>query len=131
MEEMFDWFCGPDNDRRRLSQPRFFAGGRPRIAVAYVRSAVRSTEALALQRAALQRWSDGAGYHIVRWYVEGDGVGGDDSELARLLLDAALDGRDFDYVVVRDYARVSRRVRVLVEVMEGLSDLGVELVAVT
>ena len=110
MKEKFDWLR--EQLRRLLSQPEIADDGRPRNAVAYVRSAVESAEAMALQREALQTWADGAGCHIVRWYGEGGKAAGKDPELDKLLMDAASDGRGFDAVLVWDYARVSRSPRV-------------------
>ena len=84
------------------------------IAVAYLRTSARGVErALALveQQTAVQRFADAAGYKVVGWYVEGDGVEVTEPALSQLMADVVPEGREFNAVLVWNYRRLSQNMR--------------------
>ena len=105
------------------------------IAVAYLRTSARGAErALALveQQNAVQRFADAAGYKVVGWYVEGDGVGVEVTEpaLSQLMADVVLEGRAFNAVLVWNYRCLSGNPAELAELKRKLREHGVDLVLV-
>ena len=114
---------------------RVSAEGQVQRAVAYVRTSATGAErALALveQQNALQRFADAAGYKVVGWYVEGDGVGVEVTEpaLSQLMADVVLEGRAFNAVLVWNYRCLSGNPAELAELKRKLREHGVDLVLV-
>ena len=133
MTEQFNESRGPGPDRLPLVYLKVSAEDEVQIAVAYLRTAAEGVQrvvALVDQQNALQRFADGAGYKVVGWYVEGDGVELNETVLSRLMADVVTQGREFNAVLVRDHARLSRSVVELAEVMRTLREHGVDLVSV-
>ena len=100
------------------------------IAVAYLRTSARGAErALALveQQNAVQRFADAAGYKVVGWYVEGDGVEVTEPALSLLMADVVSEGRAFNAVLVWNYRRLSQNAA---ELTRKLREHGVDLVSV-
>ena len=107
--------------------------GQVQRAVAYVRTSATGAErALALveQQNALQRFADAAGYKVVGWYVEGDGVDVTEPALSQLMADVVSEGRAFNAVLVWNYRRLSQNAAELAELMRKLREHGVDLVSV-
>ena len=114
---------------------RVSAEGQVQRAVAYVRTSATGAErALALveQQNALQRFADAAGYKVVGWYVEGDGVGVEVTEpaLSQLMADVVPEGREFNAVLVWNYRCLSGNPAELAELKRKLREHGVDLVLV-
>ena len=63
--------------------------------------------------------------------MAGCGVGLDDDALDLFMLNAALDSREFDTVLVWTWSHVSRQFKGIYEVMQMLSDCSVEVVPAT
>ena len=106
------------------------------IAVAYLRTSARGAErALALveQQNTVQRFADAAGYKVVGWYVEGDGVGVEVTEpaLSQLMADVVPEGRAFNAVLVWNYRRLSGNMTELAELKRKLREHGVDLISVS
>ena len=104
------------------------------IAVAYLRTSARGAQrALALveQQNAVQRFADAAGYKVVHWYVEGDGVGVTEPALSQLMADVVPEGRAFNAVLVWNYRRLSGNPAELAELRRAFSEHGVDLVSVS
>ena len=122
---------GPDG--ATLLYLRVSEDGHLQIAVAYLRTSAEGAQrALALveQQNALQRFADEAGYKVVRWYVDGDGVEVPEPALSRLMADVVSEGREFNAVLVWNYSRLSRNAAELAELTRKLGEHGVELVSV-
>ena len=103
------------------------------IAVAYLRTSAEGAQrALALveQQNALQRFADEAGYKVVGWYVEGDGVEVTEHALSLLMADVVSEGRAFNAVLVWNYSRLSQNAAELAELTRKLREHGVDLVSV-
>ena len=66
---------------------------------------------------------------MVRWYVYTGSADTGLPELNRLLADAAVEKRGFDYVLVWSYARLSRRPADLARLRRTFEDLGVRVVS--
>ena len=112
---------------------RVSAEGRVRIALAYLRTSAEGVQrvvALVDQQNAAQRFADGAGYKVVGWYVEGDGVDLNETALSRLMADVVTEGREFNAVLVWDHSRLSRNAAELAELTRKLREHGVDLVSV-
>ena len=108
--------------------------GQVQRAVAYVRTSATGAErALALveQQNALQRFADEAGYKVVGWYVEGDGVEVTEPALSQLMADVVPEGRAFNAVLVWNYRRLSGNPAELAELRRAFSEHGVDLVSVS
>ena len=86
--------------------------------------------ALVEQQNALQRFADEAGYQVVHWYVDGDGVEVNEPALSRLMADVVSGGRKFNAVLVWNHSRLSRNAAELAELTRKLREQGVELVSV-
>ena len=86
--------------------------------------------ALVEQQNALQRFADEAGYKVVGWYLEGDGVEVTEPALSRLMADVVSEGREFNAVLVWNYSRLSRNAAELAELTRKLREHGVDLVSV-
>ena len=122
---------GPD--RATFLYLRVSADGQLQVAVAYLRTSAEGDErALALveQQNALQRFADEAGYKVVHWYVDADGVEVPEAALSRLMADVVSEGRKFNAVLVCNYSRLSRNAAELAELTRKLREQGVELVSV-
>ena len=133
MSEKLNDFGGPSPDRLSLVHPKVSAEGEVQIAVAYLRTAaagVQGVVALVDQQNALQRFADGAGYKVVGWYVEGDGVELNETALSRLMADVVSGGREFNAVLVWNHSRLSRNAAELAELTRKLREHGVDLVSV-
>ena len=133
MTEQLNESRGPGPDRLPLVCLKVSAEGDVQIAVAYLRTAAEGVQrvvALVDQQNALQRFADGAGYKVVGWYVEGDGVELNETALSRLMADVVTQGREFNAVLVWNHSRLSRNAVELAEVMRTLREHGVDLVSV-
>ena len=122
---------GPDG--ATLLYLRVSQDGQLQIAVAYLRTSAEGAQrALAMveQQNALQRFADEAGYKVVHWYVDGDGVEVTEPALSRLMADVVSEGRDFNAVLVWNYSRLSRNAAELAELTRKLREHGVDLVSV-
>ena len=113
-----------------------FEDGHLVIAVAYLRTSAEGAErALALveQQNALQRFANEAGYKVVHWYVDADGVEVPEPALSRLMVDVVSEGREFNAVLVWNCSRLSRNpaeLAKLAELTRKFREYGVELVSV-
>ena len=122
---------GPDG--ATLLYLRVSQDGQLQIAVAYLRTSAEGAQrALAMveQQNALQRFADEAGYKVVHWYVDGDGVEVTEPALSRLMADVVSEGREFNAVLVWNYSRLSRNAAELAELTRKLREHGVDLVSV-
>ena len=109
------------------------ADGEVQQAVAYLRVSALGAEraaALIAQRDALQRFADDAGYKVVRWYEEGQGVELEGSVLDQLLEDVVSEGREFNAVLVWNWSRLSRDRFRMVQIERTLRAHGMDLVSV-
>ena len=100
---------GPD--RATFLYLRVSADGQLQVAVAYLRTSAEGDErALALveQQNAIQQFADEAGYKVVHWYVDADGVEVPEPALSRLMADVVSEGRKFKAVLVWDHSRLSQ-----------------------
>ena len=107
-------------------------GSVPR-AVAYLRVSARGgrrAAALIEHQNALQRFAEEAGYDVVGWHVENEGVELAGAALDRLLEAVAEDGREYNAVLVWSYSPLSRNPVRVGELRKRLEALGVELVTV-
>ena len=105
--------------------------GQLQIAVAYLRTSAEGAQrALAMveQQNALQRFADEAGYKVVHWYVDGDGVEVPEPALSRLMADVVSEGRDFNAVLVWNHSRLSRNAAEFAELTRKLRENGIDLV---
>ena len=84
--------------------------------------------AMVEQQNALQRFADEAGYKVVHWYVDGDGVEVPEPALSRLMADVVSEGRDFNAVLVWNYSRLSRNAAEFAELTRKLRENGIDLV---
>ena len=133
MTEKLNEMEGTGPDGFTLVYLRVFEDGQLQIAVAYLRTSAEGAQrALALveQQNALQRFADEAGYKVVRWYVDGDGVEVPELALSRLMADVVSEGRKFNAVLAWNYSRLSRNAAELAELTRKLGEYGVELVSV-
>ena len=132
MSESLNEMNGEGAQRMSLAYVRASADGRLQRVVAYLRVSADGLDrivALVEQQNTLQRFADDAGYDIVGWYVEGEGVELDVTALSRLLDDVVSDGREFNAVLVWNHSRLSRNVAQLAEVKRTLREHGVALVS--
>ena len=133
MTEQLNESGGSGPDRLSLVYLKVSAEGEVQIAVAYLRTAaagVQGVVALVDQQNALQRFADDAGYQVVSWYVEGDGVELNETARSRLMADVVSESREFNAVLVWDHSRLSRNAAELAEVRRTLREHGVDLVSV-
>ena len=133
MTEQLNETGGSGPDRLSLVYLRVSAEGQVQIAVAYLRTSAEGVQrALALvdQQNALQRFADDAGYQVIGWYVEGDGVELNETARSRLMADVVFEGREFNAVLVWDHSRLSRNAAEFAEVRRTLREHGVDLVLV-
>ena len=101
--------------------------------MAYLRTSAEGDErdlALVEQQNALQRFADEAGYKVVHWYVDADGVEVPEAALSRLMADVVSEGRKFNAVLVWNHSRLSRNAAELAELTRKLREQGVDLVSV-
>ena len=122
---------GPD--RATFLYLRVSADGQLVIAAAYLRTCAEGDErALALveQQDAIQQFADEAGYKVVHWYVDADGVEVPEPALSRLMADVVSEGRKFNAVLVWDHSRLSRNRAELAELTRKFREHGIELVSV-
>ena len=84
--------------------------------------------ALVEQQNALQKLADDAGYKVVAWYVEGDGVELSESALSGLMGEVVSEGREFNAVLIWNYSRLSRDPAKLAELVRTMREHGVDLV---
>ena len=111
---------------------RVSADGQLQVAVAYLRTSAEGDErALALveQQNAIQQFADEAGYKVVQWYVDADGVEVPEPALSRLMADVVSGGRKFNAVLVWNYSRLSRNAAELAKVSRTLREQGIDLVS--
>ena len=133
MTEQLNELEGTGPDRLSLVYLKVSAEDEVQIAVAYLRTAAEGVQrvvALVDQQNALQRFADDAGYKVVGWYVEGDGVELDETALSRLVADVVTQGREFNAVLVWNYSRLSRNAAEFAEVRRTRREHGVDLVSV-
>ena len=133
MTEQLNESRGPGPDRLSLVYLKVSAEDEVQIAVAYLRTAAEGVQrvvALVDQQNALQRFADGAGYKVVGWYVEGDGVEVNETALSRLMADVVTPGREFNAVLVWNHSRLSRNRAEFAELRRTLREHGVDLVSV-
>ena len=122
---------GPD--RATFLYLRVSEDGQLQVAVAYLRTSAEGDErdlALVEQQNALQRFADEAGYKVVHWYVDGDGVEVNEPALSRLMADVVSGGRKFKAVLAWDHSSLSRNAAELAELTRKLREQGVDLVSV-
>ncbi len=122
---------GPD--RATFLYLRVSADGQLQVAVAYLRTSAEGDErALALveQQNAIQQFADEAGYKVVHWYVDADGVEVPEPALSRLMADVVSEGRKFKAVLVWDHSRLSQNAAELAKVSRTLREQGIDLVSV-
>ena len=122
----------PGLEQRTLVYSRVSAEGQLQRAVAYVRvSATGEQRALELikQQDALQKFAGEAGYKVVDWYVQGDGVEVNETDLSRLMADVVSEGRKFNAVLVLNFSRLSRNAAELAELQRILNERGIDLVS--
>ena len=134
VSERFDEMNESGNQGRTLVYLRVAADGQVKRAVAYLRVSAHGFErvaALIKQQIGIQRVADDAGYEVVRWYEEGDGVELDRSALGQLLRDVFRDDREFNTVLVWNSSRLSRDAVRLAELQQTLCEHGVDLVEVS
>ena len=134
VSERFDEMNESGNQGRTLVYLRVAADGQVKRAVAYLRVFAHGFErvaALIKQQIGIQRVADDAGYEVVRWYEEGDGVELDRSALGQLLGDVFRDDREFNTVLVWNSSRLSRDDVRLAELQQTLCEHGVDLVEVS
>ena len=133
MTEKLNEMEGTGPDGLTLVYLRVSEDGQLQIAVAYLRTSAEGAQrALAMveQQNALRRFADEAGYKVVRWYVDGDGVEVTEPALSRLMADVVSEGREFNAVLVWNYSRLSRNAAELAELTRKLREHGVDLVSV-
>ena len=133
MTEKLNESVGLGPDRFPLVHLKVSAEGEVQIAVAYLRSSaegVQRVAALVEQQNALQRFADDAGYKVVGWYVEGDGVELNETALSRLMADVVSEGREFNALLVCNHSRLSRNAAEFAELRRALREHGVDLVSV-
>ena len=133
MTEKLNEMEGTGPARPTLVYLRVSEDGQLQIAVAYLRTSAEGAQrALAMveQQNALQRFADEAGYKVVHWYVDGDGVEVPEPALSRLMADVVSEGRDFNAVLVWNHSRLSRNAAELAELTRKLREHGVDLVSV-
>jgi len=98
---------------------------------ARVSSQEQATEGVSIevQVAALQAYAESQGWEVVDEYVDGGYSGGTDERpaLKRLLIDA--DQRRFDIIAVCKLDRFFRNLRLLLNYLYGLEQLGIKFVA--
>ena len=131
MTEKLNEMEGTGPARPTLVYLRVSEDGQLQIAVAYLRTSAEGAQrALAMveQQNALQRFADEAGYKVVHWYVDGDGVEVPEPALSRLMADVVSEGREFNAVLVWNYSRLSRNAAEFVELRRKLGEYGVDLV---
>ena len=112
---------------------RVSADGQLLVAVAYLRTSGEGDErvlALVEQQNAIQQFADEAGYKVVQWYVDADGVEVPEPDLSRLMADVVSGGRKFNAVLVWNYSRLSRNPAELAELTRELREHGVDVVSV-
>ena len=122
---------GPD--RATFLYLRVSEDGQLQVAVAYLRTSAEGDErdlALVEQQNAIQQFADEAGYKVVHWYVDADGVEVPEPALSRLMADVVSEGRRFNAVLVWDHSRLSRNAAELAKVSRTLREQGVDLVSV-
>ena len=122
---------GPD--RATFLYLRVSEDGQLQVAVAYLRTSAEGDErdlALVEQQNAIQQFADEAGYKVVHWYVDADGVEVPVPALSRLMADVVSEGRRFNAVLVWDHSRLSRNAAELAKVSRTLREQGVDLVSV-
>ena len=132
MTEKLNEMEGTGPARPTLVYLRVSEDGQLQIAVAYLRTSAEGAQrALAMveQQNALQRFADEAGYKVVHWYVDGDGVEVLEPALSRLMADVVSEGRDFNAVLVWNHSRLSRNAAEFVELRRTLREHGVDLVS--
>ena len=133
MNDKLNEMEGTGPDGATLLYLRVSEDGQLQIAVAYLRTSAEGAQrALAMveQQNALQRFADEAGYKVVHWYVDGDGVEVTEPALSRLMADVVSEGREFNAVLVWNYSRLSRNAAELAELTRKLREHGVDLVPV-
>ena len=133
MTEKLNETQGTGPDGATLLYLRVSEDGQLQIAVAYLRTSAEGAQrALALveQQNALQRFADEAGYEVVGWYVEGDGVEVTEPALSQLMADVVPEGREFNAVLVWNYSGLSGNAAELAELTRKLREHGVDLVSV-
>ena len=130
MVEKLDELSGPGSDRLNLLNLRVSREGQVQRAVAYLWVAAENIAALVQQQNILQRFADANGYTVDKWYVEGPGVEMKRKALSGLLADVVSEGREFNAVLVWDYARLGRNAHRLAEILPTLRAHGVELLSV-
>ena len=133
MTEKLNETQGTGPDGATLLYLRVSEDGQLQIAVAYLRTSAEGAQrALALveQQNALQRFADEAGYEVVHWYVDGDGVEVTEPALSRLMADVVSEGREFNAVLVWNYSDLSGNAAELAELTRKLREHGVDLVSV-
>ena len=123
---------GPDG--LSLVHLRVSEDAQVQIAVAYLRTSARGAErALALveQLNAAQRFADAAGYKVVGWYVDGDGVKVTEPALSQLMADVVPEGREFNAVLVWNYSGLSGNPAEFTELRRTFREHGVDLISVS
>ena len=133
MTEKLNETQGTGPDGATLLYLRVSEDGQLQIAVAYLRTSAEGAQrALAMveQQNALQRFADEAGYKVVHWYVDGDGVEVTEPALSRLMADVVSEGRAFNAVLVWNYRRLSGNAAELAELTRKLREHGIDLVSV-
>ena len=131
MTEKLNEMEGTGPARPTLVYLRVSEDGQLQIAVAYLRTSAEGAQrALAMveQQNALQRFADEAGYKVVHWYVDGDGVEVPEPALSRLMADVVSEGRDFNAVLVWNHSRLSRNAAEFAELTRKLRENGIDLV---
>ena len=134
MTETLNETQGTGPDGATLLYLRVSSEGRVQRAVAYVRTSATGAEralALIAQQNALQQFADDASYEIGGWYMEGDGVELNETTLSRLMADVVVEGREFNAVLVWNYARLGRDRAELAELRRKFREHGVGLVSAT
>ena len=133
MNDKLNGLQGTGPDGATLLYLRVSEDGQLQRAVAYLRVSAKGFQrALALveQQNALQRFADEAGYKVMHWYVDGDGVEVPEPALSRLMADVVSEGREFNAVLVWNHSRLSRNAAEFVELRRTLREHGVDLVSV-
>ena len=130
-EKMNETNGAPKPERFALYSRVSSKGQEPMRAVAYVRLSgdeVHRARHLLEQQEGIARFANNGGYEVVRWYVDTGSADTGLPELARLLADAAVEQRGFDYVLVWSLSRLSRRRGELARLRRVFDDLGVRVV---
>ena len=133
MTEKLNETQGTGPDGATLLYLRVSEDGQLQIAVAYLRTSAEGAQrALAMveQQNALQRFADEAGYKVVYWYVDGDGVEVTEPALSRLMADVVSEGREFNAVLVWNYSGLGLDRAELAELTRKLREHGIDLVSV-